>query len=942
LTISLINAIKAITGMLFINHTSNSQAAKDYFKQELAQADYYMKDGQQISGEWHGLGAKALGLEGAIDKDSFERLCDNKHPETGEQLTARMKANRRVTYDFTFDAPKSVTAAYELGGDERVRRAFQEAVRETMGEIEQAMAVRVRKSGAFHDRVTGNMVWGEFVHRTTRPLADGVPDPQLHIHAVAMNLSYDAAEGCWKAGEFSAIKRDATYYQAAFHSRLAGKLKDLGYGIEREGKSFRLSGIDEVLTDKFSRRAQLIEEEAARRGITDAKQKSELGRKTRNAKNADLTISELRAEWNKRLTEDDKAALGAALGQAKGKEITVTQALDHAIEHSFERASVVREKQLLAEALMHGVGSVGVEEIRRESANAELILKEVGGVRYATTKQVYREETDMVAFVRKGRGAYRKLSGQNAPSLDTELSSEQRDAAQKILASRDQVIGLRGGAGTGKTRMMEATIAAIRQGGHEVFTFAPSAEASRGVLRSEGFANADTVERLLTDETLRAQVKDQVVWIDEAGLLSVKDTNRLFALAKEQNCRVVLSGDRRQHTAVVRGDALRIIEEEAGLPFAELKEVRRQTNASYRAAVQAISEGDAPGKGGTKLAEGIAALDRIGAIVELGGEERYRQMANDYLEAVAERKRDGTLKTALVVAPTHREGDQITAYIRDGLRSQGRLEEKERTVTALESANWTVAQRKDSALYKPGLVVQFHQNVKGFERGEKVEVYGRSKDDVTVKRADGRTTGLRLGDAERFQVYRPAELGLAAGDVVRITQNGYGTENARTGRIARARLNNGAVHQVEGFTREGDIRFTNGFVVPKNYGHLAYGYASTSHSAQGKTVDKVFVAMGQDALAAASREQFYVSVSRGRECVKLYTDDKEAMLDAVKTSGQRLSATELLSGQAPEARPKQTRKLRDAIKQNYQVLREKGRDLIVPRPGKEQQHGNTL
>ena len=83
--------------MLFINHTSNSQAAKDYFKQELAQADYYMKDGQQISGEWHGLGAKALGLEGHIDKESFDRLCDNQHPETGEQLTARMKANRRVT-----------------------------------------------------------------------------------------------------------------------------------------------------------------------------------------------------------------------------------------------------------------------------------------------------------------------------------------------------------------------------------------------------------------------------------------------------------------------------------------------------------------------------------------------------------------------------------------------------------------------------------------------------------------------------------------------------------------------------------------------------------------------------------------------------------------------------------------------------------------------------
>jgi ATP-dependent exoDNAse (exonuclease V) alpha subunit len=522
------------------------------------------------------------------------------------------------------------------------------------------------------------------------------------------------------------------------------------------------------------------------------------------------------------------------------------------------------------------------------------------------------------------------------------MAPEQRAAAEKILASRDQVIGLRGGAGTGKTRMMQATVAAIRKGGHEVFTFAPSAEASRGVLRSEGFENADTVERLLTDENLRKQVKGQVLWIDEAGLLSVKDTNRLFALAKEQNCRVILAGDKKQHTAVVRGDALRIIEEEAGLPFAELKDVKRQTNASYRAAVQAISEGDAPSKNGTKLAEGIEALERIGAIVELEGEERYRQMANDYLTATTERKRDGTVKTALVVAPTHAEGDRITDYIREGLREQGRLSDKERRFQSLEMANWTTAQRKDAAMYKPGLVVQFHQNARGFKRGEKVEVLGHDKDGVTVKYTNGKKASLQLGEAEKFQVYRPAEIELAAGDVVRITQNGYGNQSERTGKADKPRLNNGAVFQVDSFTREGDIRLTNGFVVPKHYGHLSYGYASTSHSAQGKTVDKVFVAMGQDALVAASREQFYVSVSRGRESVKLYTDDKQAMLDAVKTTSERLSATELLAGQSPQARPKQTQKMRDAIKQNYQVLREKGRDMIAARPGKDNSNERTL
>ena len=936
--------------MLFINHTSNSQAAKDYFKQELAQANYYMKDGQQTTGLWHGLGAAVLGLEGPVDRDCFYKLCDNQHPFTGEQLTARMKANRRVTYDFTWDAPKSVTLAFELRGDTRILEAFQASVRETMGEAEQSMAVRVRKGGQSHDRVTGNMVWAEFVHRTTRPLADGLPDPQLHIHAVAMNLSYDANEGCWKAGEFSAIKRDATYYQAAFHARLGMKLSELGYAVERDGKSFRLGGIDTNLTEKFSRRSLVIEEEAARRQITDPKRKSELGRQTRKAKNADLSIGDLRAQWQERLTAEDQRSLRKAKGYEKGAAVTSKQALDHATEHCFERESVVREKQLLAAALMHGVGSVSVEGVQQESRRGDVILKENGGVRYATTKQVYREEMEMVDFVREGRGTCKKLAGANL-TLDAGLSREQQAAAEQILSSRDRVIGLRGGAGTGKTRMMQATIAAIEKGGREVFTFAPSAEASRGVLREEGFRNADTVERLLSDDKMRAQVCGQVLWIDEAGLLSVKDTLRLFALAKEQNCRVILSGDRKQHSSVARGDALRIIEEESGLPFAELKEVRRQTNAAYREAVQAISQGDAPamkdGKRTTKLAQGIAALDSMGAIVEMSGEELYRQMAHDYLEAVSERKSDGSSKSALVVAPTHAEGDQITGFIRAELKEQGRLGASECEFTALENANWTTAQRKDASMYQSGLIVQFHQNVKGFKRGEKVEVLGHERDVVRLKRAGGAHATLALADAERFQVYRPTVLELAAGDLVRITQNGYSKETTRTGKPAKARFNNGAVYQVAGFTQEGDIRFTNGFVAPKDYGHLNYGYTSTSHASQGKTVDKVFVAMGQDSFAAVNRAQFYVSVSRGRESVKVYTDDKQAMLDAVRASSERLSATELIKGHTHKTHAKRFSKLHEMLRvqrlrENYQVLRERGLDIVPPRFRKEMDYGRSL
>jgi ATP-dependent exoDNAse (exonuclease V) alpha subunit len=93
-------------------------------------------------------------------------------------------------------------------------------------------------------------------------------------------------------------------------------------------------------------------------------------------------------------------------------------------------------------------------------------------------------------------------------------------------------------------------------------------------------------------------------------------------------------------------------------------------------------------------------------------------------------------------------------------------------------------------------------------------------------------------------------------------------------------------------------------VLPKDYGGISHGYVVTSHASQGKTVDKVLIALGSESFSAANKEQFYVSVSRGREGVRLYTDDKAAMMEAVQGSAARLSATELM--QSAPAKPKPT------------------------------------
>src|SRR4051794_4834620 len=105
--------------MIRITQQNSAEAAGRYY----ATADYY-SEGQEIIGAWGGKGASRLGLEGTVDKVSFERLCNNLHPMTGEPLTVRTRSERTVGYDFTFSVPKSVSLLYALSGDQDLLSAF--------------------------------------------------------------------------------------------------------------------------------------------------------------------------------------------------------------------------------------------------------------------------------------------------------------------------------------------------------------------------------------------------------------------------------------------------------------------------------------------------------------------------------------------------------------------------------------------------------------------------------------------------------------------------------------------------------------------------------------------------------------------------------------------------------------------------------------------------
>jgi hypothetical protein len=129
-------------------------------------------------------------------------------------------------------------------------------------------------------------------------------------------------------------------------------------------------------------------------------------------------------------------------------------------------------------------------------------------------------------------------------------------------------------------------------------------------------------------------------------------------------------------------------------------------------------------------------------------------------------------------------------------------------------------------------------------------------------------------------------MALAKGDVVRMTR-GAKTDDER-------RVDNGNVFTVAGFDRKGRIMLNTGGVLSAEHGHLAYGYCLTSHTAQSKSVRDVLIAQSEDSFVASSAAQFYVSASRARETIRIYTDSRSGLQQAVGNApSSRMAAVEL-------------------------------------------------
>lgn len=886
-----------------VSALASSAQASSYYEAD----DYYAEGGLSPS-EWQGAGAEALGLSGEVDREQFRALLDGR---IGEQQLGTFRDGQlehRPGWDVTLSAPKSVSIMAEVAGDRRLIAAHGEAVRTAMAHVEKHMAAtRIREGGTVAREATGNLIVASFQHGTSR-----AQDPQLHTHNVIMNATRDE-DGAWRSLEPRAIYQLQKQIGAIYRQELALKVRELGYEIEAGKDSlFEIKGVSAEVIEAFSTRSAEIEAALAERGTSrdaaSAVEKQIATLDTREAKVA-ADHAGLVADWRETANQAgfDGAARLAMIEQAQAKAAdpahradiemqgdgAAARAVAHAADKLGERQSVFSAAALQEEAGRIGLGKIGyaqigaaIEAAAKQGALIDRTHIDRRGAEFAgfTSRQNVETEAKMLRIEADGRGALSPIASPLAAAKTVASASaqaeraghswnaDQRAATEQLLTSRDRITALQGYAGTAKTTTVLATFAREAEArGIAVTALAPTASAAM-VLEDALGTRGDTVARhLLSPE--RPQTGQPAVWIvDEASLLSARDTARLFDLADKHDARILLVGDVKQLGSVEAGAAFAQLQG-AGMETAKLAEIVRQINDATKEAVLASIEGDAK--------KALAALDRGGGqIIESAGRaERFAAIAERYAGLdKASRAR------TLVIEPSREGRDALTADIRAALTQSGALTGSTITVESLANKGLTRAEARDPMSYDKGDVVRFTRDYadKGVARGEayRVESIDPAKAAIALKSEDGREVDWRLRQwgAGHAQAFAPQPMNLKTGDAIRFTRN-----DREAGRINGGR---GEVIAVDAQARTATIQTGRGTTETLNFDsardrHIAHAYVDTAFAAQGRTADHVMIHADSKATNLVDQKSFYVGISRAKESATIFTNDRGKLVSAI-------------------------------------------------------------
>ena len=847
-------------------------------------------------------GCRLLGL-GELRREGLEGVLEGRIVEAGKEIQLGRKEAGEVVHspgqELILSAPKSVSIMALVAGDERIHGVHERAVERVVDYVERNMVyTRVQEKGNMVFEKTDNMVAAKFTHLTSRPTKKNeghIPDPQLHTHCIVANMT-KCQDGAWRSLVFDKLYENKMHIGELYRMELAHGLRELGYELAFEKDrsnhwTFEICGVSKENIAEFSKRRSDILEAAKEAGREDAEGLAYIAKTTR-ANKAKCGHDELQQDWERRaISLGELRCVIPGNVVAVGTEKTdMRREIAHAIGVLSDREAVFAKEKLVAEVVKQTRERCTIQAIEAGVGKCmEMgdLWESRGNAGMLTTPANLRAERDVIELMCRMQHVVRPIMGKEAVGRElrgAELTVGQMEAVVAVLSTRDQVVGVQGGAGTGKTTVLRHVVQLAAERGHELLGLAPT-KAAAVVMEQHAEVEAMTLDRILkqyagvlaghgTQEGLRrmqGEFCNKIVVLDEASLVPTEKMGKLLRLVKMLEFRVVLIGDTKQLGAIEAGKPFHYLQEH-GMETVTMDHTKRQQNEALREVVS-MSAGSVDREDFARHANKIFSKLGDGGIVEVGSGATNAAFA----DAVYAKWKACEDKNVLIVVPSNALRQEVNARIRPHFVSG-----RDFAHVVLHSKLLTKTQLHDCTNYHAGDVILL---AKSGEYWEVVAV----KEHMLVLRNEHGTYECDAGKLGHAQVFEKRVLQLAVGDKIRWTKNGNGT--IVNGGEARIR----AISEKKVTVETADGRKVKLSKSDPDLQHIDHNYSATTYGAQGATVDHVIgVARAHERfLDLTTQRSLYVTLSRARHGATIFTENKAALARSLgKKTGAKASAIE--------------------------------------------------